>query len=224
MITDKFKYLLERCTELTRRHVPRNRTRQSKLKFLSLRGYLALAATLGLGLSLVKGEQPNPTPGPSQPVLEQNKDANGFIRVHEQGTADVNVTNAVLPISGNVNANVSGTVRATIPAATTTFWHTFILTPPFISDELSFPTINASAIHVQLGDFDTETRVYFKSPLVATGFGAGLFLLRAEPTKKGDLITFTQPVPINGVEVHCTQNVIPCSALVSVVGVPTATP
>jgi len=223
MITAQIRHILEHCAAPIR-WCERKLRQRSKVKGLGLRFYFALAATLALGLSLAVADTPNPTPGPSQKVLEQNLDANGLIKVHEQGTANVNVTNASVVVSGNVNANVSGTVRATIPPATTTFLHTFILTPPFISDELSFPTINASAIHVQLGDFDTETRVYFKSPLVDTGFGAGLFLLRAEPAKKGELITFTQPVPINGVEVHCTQNVIPCSAIVSVVGVPTATP
>lgn len=41
---------------------------------------------------------------------EQNVDSNGFIRVHEQSTANVNVTNASLPVTGNVG--VSGTVGA----------------------------------------------------------------------------------------------------------------
>ncbi len=38
----------------------------------------------------------------AQRVREQNLDANGLIRVHEQGTANVNVTNASLPVSGTV--------------------------------------------------------------------------------------------------------------------------
>jgi hypothetical protein len=37
------------------------------------------------------------------PVLEQNVDANGFIRIHEQGTAEVHVTNTSLPVTGTVN-------------------------------------------------------------------------------------------------------------------------
>ena len=223
MIKAQIKNILQRCAVQLR--AKRNGTYQNNLKSRSLRLYFALAAILGLGLSLAIADAPNPTPGPSQPVREQNLDPNGLIRVHEQGTANVNVTNVPLPVTGTVNANVTGSVvRATIPPATTSFSHNFVLNPPFISDEMSFPTINASAIHVQLGDFNTETQVFFKSPLVDAGFGQGLFFLRVEPAKKGDLITFTQPVPINGVEVHCTQNVLSCSALVSVVGVPTATP
>ena len=44
--------------------------------------------------------QPGTTPGPSQPVREQNLDANQLIRVHEQGTANVNVANSPLTVSG----------------------------------------------------------------------------------------------------------------------------
>ena len=215
MITNQLKDLARRFSEaLMQWRGPRRRAQEIKSGSRA-RGYLAVVGVLVLAFSLAAAVGPNPAP-PSQQVREQNLDENGNIRVHEQGTADVNVTNARL--------DVSGTVRATIPPVTTTFWHPFVLEPGFPSQQMSFPTINASAIHVQLGDFDTETRVFFKSPLVVTGFGQGLFFLRAEPDHKGDLITFTQPVPINGVEVHCTQNVLGCSALVSVVGVPMATP
>jgi len=44
-----------------------------------------------------------PQPTQVQPVREQNLDAGGYIRVHEQGTANVNVTNGSLPVSGTVN-------------------------------------------------------------------------------------------------------------------------
>ena len=39
----------------------------------------------------------------AQQVREQNVDGSGFIRTHEQGTANVNVTNGPLPVSGTVN-------------------------------------------------------------------------------------------------------------------------
>ena len=39
----------------------------------------------------------------AQQVREQNLDGSGFIRAHEQGTANVNVTNGSLPVSGTVN-------------------------------------------------------------------------------------------------------------------------
>jgi hypothetical protein len=39
-------------------------------------------------------------------VREQNLDADGFIRVHEQGTADVRVANDVVPVAGTVSAQL----------------------------------------------------------------------------------------------------------------------
>ncbi|MGF1429222.1 hypothetical protein [Kitasatospora sp. LaBMicrA B282] len=45
------------------------------------------------------------------PVQEQNTDANGNIKVHEQGTANVNVTNSALPVSGQVTVGNLPTVQ-----------------------------------------------------------------------------------------------------------------
>jgi hypothetical protein len=52
------------------------------------------------------------------PTREQNVDTNGNIKVDEQGTANVNITNPTLPVTGTVNVgnfpgsqNVSGTVN-----------------------------------------------------------------------------------------------------------------
>jgi hypothetical protein len=53
----------------------------------------------------VAAQVPDPTPGTTQPVREQNLDGSGAIRVHEQGTADVNVTNGSLSIGGSVSVN-----------------------------------------------------------------------------------------------------------------------
>jgi hypothetical protein len=51
------------------------------------------------------------TNGPSHPVpaQEQNLDANGNIKVHEQGTASVNVTNTTVPVheQGTAQVNVA---------------------------------------------------------------------------------------------------------------------
>jgi hypothetical protein len=45
------------------------------------------------------------------PVAEQNLDANGNIKVHEQGTANVNVTNSSVPVheQGTADANITNT-------------------------------------------------------------------------------------------------------------------
>jgi hypothetical protein len=39
------------------------------------------------------------TPDSPVPVTEQNQDSSGNVKVHEQGTADVNVTNSALPVA-----------------------------------------------------------------------------------------------------------------------------
>jgi len=51
---------------------------------------------------LVPSHQAGAAPSATQ-VREQNLDASGFIRTHEQGTANVSVTNTWLPVSGTVN-------------------------------------------------------------------------------------------------------------------------
>jgi hypothetical protein len=52
----------------------------------------ALMAGITLGFILSRGfDGPASAAPPARAVEEQNLDANGFIRVHEQGTSDVNV-------------------------------------------------------------------------------------------------------------------------------------
>jgi len=43
-----------------------------------------------------------PPPPSTQPVREQNLDGSGLVRVHEAGTANVNVTNGAVPVTGTV--------------------------------------------------------------------------------------------------------------------------
>ena len=63
---------------------------------------------------------------PATAVREQNLDGSGLIRVHEQGTADVNVTNGALPVTGTVDVgnlpvDAQGNLRvATQPTLTNT--------------------------------------------------------------------------------------------------------
>ncbi len=63
----------------------------------------AIAAVIALGgvLGTTVFEDTARSAGPAvaaAPVLEQNVDSNGFIKVHEQGTSRVNVTNATVPV------------------------------------------------------------------------------------------------------------------------------
>lgn len=55
---------------------------------------------------------PDPTPGATLPTREQNLDADGLIRVREQGVADVDVTNDPMNVSvANDTLNFSGEVE-----------------------------------------------------------------------------------------------------------------
>ena len=64
----------------------------------------ALVAGIALGFVVSNGLDGSASAAPpTQAVEEQNLDGSGFIAVHEQGTADVNVTNAALPVSGTVD-------------------------------------------------------------------------------------------------------------------------
>ncbi len=64
----------------------------------------ALVAGIALGFVVSGGLDGSASAAPkAQVVREENVDTNGFIAVHEQGTADVNVTNAALPVSGTVD-------------------------------------------------------------------------------------------------------------------------
>jgi len=68
-------------------------------------GLLVVAAGM-LGVLVdgpISAEVPDPTPGATSKIREQNLDPNGLIRVHEQGTADVNVTNSSLNVEGSMS-------------------------------------------------------------------------------------------------------------------------
>ncbi len=64
---------------------------------------LVVGIAIGFALTATVFEAEAKPPPEVQPVEEQNLDGSGFIAVHEQGTADVNVTNAALPVSGTVD-------------------------------------------------------------------------------------------------------------------------
>ena len=73
---------------------------------------IVCAATMLLSVSFsVYADPPDPTPGATKPVREQNLDENEWIAVHEQGTATVNVTNTP-------NVNVTNEIQAEITSGT----------------------------------------------------------------------------------------------------------
>jgi hypothetical protein len=65
------------------------RSIMSRIAFLM--SAIALGAVMVLAISYAAGSEAAKPPPREQPVREQNVDASGYIAVHEQGIADVNV-------------------------------------------------------------------------------------------------------------------------------------
>jgi hypothetical protein len=186
--------------------------------------------------------QPEPVPGPSQPVREQNLDANRFIRVHEQGTANVNVANSQLTVGGTVSVDnfpssfsvnnfpsqfdvnvTGGTVEASAPVASTSFAGS-ITVQAKETGSLSFATINATHLSISPVTPSPEVVVQIQSPLSGLTFLSVPNTLFYLNDPDGDRLgpsymqSFTRPVPINGVTVFCANESNLCQLLVSVVG------
>jgi hypothetical protein len=78
---------------------------------------------------LVPSHQAGAAPSATR-VGEQNLDASGFIRTHEQGTANVNVTNGSLPVSGTGNLPATQNVNVgSEPAAQQASSSNWVLRP-----------------------------------------------------------------------------------------------
>ncbi len=56
-------------------------------------------------------DQASAVPAPTSVSVASPLDGAGNVKVAQQGTTSVNVTNASLPVSGTVTANVGGTVN-----------------------------------------------------------------------------------------------------------------
>src|SRR4029453_15872783 len=113
----------------------------------------------------------SPTPPPSFNTREQNLDANGFIRVHEQGVLKAKVQVDNFPTSIGVNnfpktqdVNVvGGQVLAYVPPVTTGY-SDFLTAGPGETYRVTLPApINASTITISKGG--SEGAIYFTSPL-----------------------------------------------------------
>jgi len=202
------------------------RFKNSLIAFVGLTALIGIIAAVTPNIS--RGQAPDPRPGATQPVREQNLDAGGAIRVHEQGTANVNVTNESLAVQvgnssldvnvqgGSVDANITGgSVQTTVPPATVA--HCDIVGgDPESEHDLSFPTINATAIRAHSSN-DSEVLIGFKSPL------SNLSLVILGNTHfaalgKGEMTTFTHPVPINGAHITCSNSSSSCLVSFCVVG------
>ena len=186
---------------------------------------LALLASLSLFGVAASTAGPDPTPGPSQPVREQNLDADGFIRVHEQGVAKTEVTNSNLNVTlsnealdvnvqnfpGTQDVNVVG--GSTTPEAVTTATQLIFNVEDGESQELTFATIDVTSILIVTGDDEYE--LHAGSPLT----GGDLFIAY-DPSGDDETrqITFDSPVPLNRMTLICANESENCADAVLLTG------
>jgi len=186
-----------------------------------------IAGGTGIGMA---AQPPDPTPGATQPVREQNLDADGLIRVHEQGVADVNVTNDPLNVSvSNDELNVTGEVEVSNFPTTqdvnvvggsvalppvTTIWST-PLTIDFIpageSVSYDFPLMNAVSVSM------TETSDEFDAVLGGP-LGVPLSIESDDQAQETYFYTFTYPVPVDGVTLGCFNESDDCTLDLTITG------
>jgi hypothetical protein len=193
--------------------------------------FVASVLTLGtMAGSTAFAAPPDPTPGATQPVREQNLDADGLIRVHEQGVADVNVTNDPLNVAvANDTLNVSGEVEVTnfpatqdvnvvggsiaLPPVTTIAGTpaTIDPIPPGEFETTDIPLMNVVSVNVA-ENFD-EYSVFISGPL-----GVPLDIESGELVQETYFYTFQYPVPVDGISIFCKNESDDCFIDVTLTG------
>ena len=180
------------------------------------RDLMILAAGIVVGplLTGALDAQPPEAPPPPLRVLEQNRDSLGFIKVHEQGTANVNVTSGSLNVDGAVsvtnfpatqNVFVTGGTLDSASLTPVAQIHALDvnLQPGQSSGQITLST-TLNAVVVSAGAL-REGGITFYSPLPG---GAPLFSLSLGQAGGGgvDVKSFAHPIPITGVEFFCSSN------------------
>ena len=158
---------------------------------------LLLVAATVLGATVLREPIVSAAQGLSATIIGP-LDGNGNVRVHEQGTANVNVTNATL---------------TAVPGVATTHHLKYLAANGGASDfELLDPAIYASLITIT--SMEGRGNLY-------VGYGSQLLSYRIESGH--DLILpLTQPFRVNRLQVDCFP-VTPaagCAALINIVGTP----
>ena len=197
-----------------------------------------VAALLLASSAIVLAEKPDPNlPNPPLATRDANVDGNDWIRVHEQGTANVHVEGGSIDANitgGTVDANVTnfpsvqdvsivdepvdvdavifGDVNVKLIPATAAYANTLGLEAQE-SHDVSFPTINATAIVISTYIQD-EVQMSFASP----GHTSNLMNLYFESDNTFRSMSFTHPIPINGIHVICRNDSENCAISVSVLG------
>jgi hypothetical protein len=182
---------------------------------------------------LVTAAPPDPTPGPSQPVREQNLDPDGWIAVHEQGTAEVNVVGGSLSVSGSVSVDnfpATQNVQVTGPVTTDLSPVIFGISDHYgvQPDEIktfSFPLLNATTLSISNVGGE-EYLLGLLSPVLLQGpgpfsLGGGPVVFSVTDTGgnlESVLHSFTRPIPVNGIVIRCLNESESCSLDINIVG------
>ena len=186
---------------------------------------LALAGSLTL-FRISSSAPPDPAPGTPIPVRDQNLDGSGFIRVHEQGVAQSEITNSNLnvtlsnpsldvnvqnfPATQDVNIVGGSTTPQPVTTATQLIFHVVSGGGP---EEQTFATVNVTSILIVSGDDEFE--LHAGSPLT----GSDLFIAY-DPTGDDETrqITFPAPVPLNRMTLYCANESEDCVVTVLLTG------
>lgn len=208
---------------------------------------LAVALIVAMATALPAETPPDPRPGATQPTREQNLDPDGYIAVHEQGVAQVDITNETLTVTGTVDVNevyntvdvqgtvdvgnevdvnvTGGTVDVSVPPVTTIANCDFVLEPDQEGD-CTFAAVDATLVAISGLSDAPEFLMYVESPLIPPDLAGHRTLIGiqdldgASLTQEHPLIlhSFTQPVPIDRVFLRCVNESEICHVLVNVAG------
>lgn len=188
---------------------------------------LSLFTALGLIVMLIGAAAAQP-PGdrPETSVREQNVDPDGWIAVHEQGVADVNVTNSPLSVSGDVRVSnlpqeqavmvTNDVVTVAQAPASRARVVTFSVDAGDEINPVFDPPINATMLSIRA--FDEEVVVQFSSPVSDEPGDRVLFMGGDSRNITERVVNLTQPIPISGVRILCQNDFEDCDGWVSVVG------
>ena len=210
-----------------------------------------VAALLLVSSAIVLAEKPDPNlPNPPLAVREANVDGSDWIRVHEQGTAKVDVQGIadVNVTGGQIDANVTGgqiEVSNTVDVHVDNFpseqdvyvssgrlssvnevWADTVTVGDGGNETRDFGrTIDATHITVSITDQegpdgDSEFMLSFYSPLVPGGY-SGTPVLRMIDLSADLLyesLSFSYPIPLDGLKLHCANEAEECNVAVTVFG------
>lgn len=206
------------------------------------RATLSTATTIGLLLlgmfagglltERAEAEPPEPKPGPSTRVLEQNVDEQGLIRVHEQGIAKVDVTNQVLQVEGAVDVDnfptslsvnnfpavqeveVLGTVQV-IEAPATRVEGATLVAQEGSTDAALVPPLNVSMVALSGLRVGVRATVALESPLNG---GTSMTFAFGEDVGTPPFYNLAIPFPVDGLSLSCSEGDDECVVFVTLYG------